>query len=70
MGQSSDEAAAGDNEATEPVYVTWSGDFAGWLDVPGEPEYFTGYYRMFEGNRATQISEGLDQRRVHHRVPR
>ena len=56
-GQSPDEAPAVDNETTEPVYVTWSGDFAGFLDVPGEPEYFPGYYRMFEGNRATQTSE-------------
>ncbi|MEA2026983.1 MAG: hypothetical protein U9O18_09870, partial [Chloroflexota bacterium] len=57
VGQSSDEAPVDDNEATEPVYVTWSGDYAGWVDVPGEPEQFPGYFRMFEGNRATQTSE-------------
>ena len=56
-GQSSDEAPVDANAATEPVYVTWSGDYAGWLDVPGETEYFPGCFRMFEGNRATQTSE-------------
>ena len=56
-GQSADEAPADDNEATEPVHVTWTGDFAGWVDVPGEPEQFPWGFRMFEGNRATQTSE-------------
>ena len=57
VGQSSDAAPADDNESTEPVYVTWSGDFAGMLDMPGEPEVFPGYYRALEGNRATQTSD-------------
>jgi hypothetical protein len=56
-GQSSDEAAAGDNEATAPVHVTWSGTYAGTIDVPPAPVQFPGYFRMFEGNRATQTSE-------------
>jgi len=56
-GQSADEAPADDNETTEPVYVTWSGDFAGFLDVPGEPVQFPWGFRMLEGNRATQTSE-------------
>ena len=56
-GQSSDATPVDDNAATEPVYVTWSGDYAGWLDVPGETEDFPGFFRMFEGNRATQTSE-------------
>ncbi len=56
-GQSSDEPAADDNETAAPVHVTWSGYFTGWVPVPGEPEQFPGYYRMFGGNRATQTSE-------------
>jgi hypothetical protein len=56
-GQSSDEAPAGDNEATEPVYVTWSGDFAGMIPMPMEMQRFPWGLRTFEGNRATQTSE-------------
>jgi hypothetical protein len=57
VGQSTDEAPADDNESTEPVYVTWSGDFAGMLDMRGEPEILDGYTRALEGNRAKQTSD-------------
>ncbi len=56
-GQSSDETPVDANAATDPVYVTWCGDFAGWLDVRGEPEQFPWGIRRPGGNRATQISE-------------
>jgi hypothetical protein len=56
-GQSPDAVPADENEATEPVYVTWSGDFAGFLDMPGEPQQFPWGFRTLEGNRAVQTSE-------------
>ncbi len=56
-GQSSAEEPVDDSEATGPVYVTWSGDFAGFLDVPGEPQQFPWGSRAYHGNRATQTSE-------------
>jgi hypothetical protein len=56
-GQSSDAAPVDENEATEPVYVTWSGDFAEFLDVPGEPQQFPWGSRDYYGNRAFQTSE-------------
>ena len=56
-GQSPDAVPADENEATEPVYVTWSGDFAGFLDMPWEPQPFPWGFRMLEGNRAVQTSE-------------
>jgi len=56
-GQSSDEPAAGENEATEPVYVTWTGGYAGQFDVPGEPEPFPWGERRYTGLRSTQNSE-------------
>jgi len=56
-GQASDEAAPNDNEATEPVYVTWSGTIVDFLDVPGEPQQFPWGSREYHGNTATQTSE-------------
>jgi len=56
-GQSSDAAPVDGNEATEPVYVTWSGVYAGDLDVPGEPQQFPWGSREYHGNRAIQTSE-------------
>jgi hypothetical protein len=58
-GQSSDEAPAGDNEATEPVYVTWSGYAVDMdeLSVPGEPETFPWGSREYIWMRARQSSE-------------
>ena len=56
-GQSSDEAQVDDNEATEPAYVTWSGDFADFLYVPREPQQFPWGSREYHGNRAFQTSE-------------
>ena len=57
ISQSPDAAPADDNAAAEPVYVTWSGDFTGSLDVPMEPQQFPWGFRMLEGNRAVQTSE-------------
>jgi hypothetical protein len=56
-GQSSDEAPVDDNEATQPVHVTWSGYFTEFISVPGEPQQFPWGLRTFGGNRATQTSE-------------
>jgi hypothetical protein len=56
-GQSPDAAPVDGNEAAEPVYVTWSGDFAGFLNVPGEPQQFPWGSREYHGNRAIQTSE-------------
>jgi hypothetical protein len=57
IGQSPVAAPVDDNSADEPVYVTWSGDFAAFLDVPAEPQQFPWGFRMLEGNRAVQTSE-------------
>ena len=56
-GESPDAVPADENDATEPVYVTWSGDFAGFLDVPGDPQQFPWGFRMLEGNRAVRTSD-------------
>jgi hypothetical protein len=55
--QSSEEPQSADNQTAEPVFVTWSGPFQSFLDVPGEQEYFPWGIRGYAGVRAALISD-------------